>query len=96
MMVFCLWSNFLHRNAEANFKSTKHHTQLLPIKSTDCQLEQPIHVRNPSGASNPIITGDLHRQSPLDDDTDPDVIPNQYGKLEKFEFYIILCYLTNR
>lgn len=75
---------FSHRNAEANLKSTKHHTQL-PLKPSDCQLDPPLHTRHPSGTSKTIVSGDLHRQSPqfmdpLDDDTDPDVIPNQYGK----------------
>lgn len=75
---------FLHRNVEANLKSTKPHTQL-SVKLPDCQLDPPSHTRNPSGATKPVVAGDLHRQSPqfmdpLDDDTDPDVIPNQYGK----------------
>lgn len=84
-----------NRNAEANLKSAKHHTQL-PVMPSDCQLDPPMHRRNPSGTSTPIVAGDSHRLSPQFmadppdiDDTDPDVIPNQHGKSEKFVFYFI-------
>lgn len=77
-----------NRNAEANLKSAKHHTQL-PVMPSDCQLDPPMHRRNPSGTSTPIVAGDSHRLSPQFmadppdiDDTDPDVIPNQHGKFE--------------
>lgn len=84
---------FFHRNAEANFKSTKHHAQL-PVKPSDCQLDLPIHARDPSRTLKPIVADDLHKQSlqfmdPLDDDTDPDVIPNQYGKYRSWNFKIL-------
>lgn len=54
---------------------------------SDCQLDPPMHRRNPSGTSTPIVAGDSHRLSPQFmadppdiDDTDPDVIPNQHGE----------------
>lgn len=82
-----------NRNAEANLKSAKHHTQL-PVMPSDCQLDPPMHRRNPSGTSTPIVAGDSHRLSPQFmadppdiDDTDPDVIPNQHGKSKMFSFY---------
>lgn len=61
---------------------------------SDCQLDPPMHRRNPSGTSTPIVAGDSHRLSPQFmadppdiDDTDPDVIPNQHGKSKSFPFY---------
>ena len=68
-------------------KSAKHHTQL-PVMPSDCQLEPIQHTRAPSGTSTPMGNCiDSRRQSPQFisdapevDDTDPDVIPNQYGK----------------
>lgn len=76
---------------EANLKSAKHHTQLA-VMPTDCQLEpiQHQHTRAPSGTPTPLGNNcDSHHQSshfvgdlpPDIDDTDPDVIPNQYGEL---------------
>lgn len=76
----------MYRNQEENLKSTKH-TQL-PIMPTDCQIDQQHHSTDPNGTAAPLgVCMDSHRQSPQiigeppdGDDTDPDVIPNQYGK----------------
>lgn len=83
-----------NRNAEANLKSAKHHTQL-PVMPSDCQLDQPMHRRNPSGTSTPIVAGDSRRLSPQFmadppdiDDTDPDVIPNQHGKSKEASHFM--------
>lgn len=72
-----------YRNAEPNLKSTKNH-----IKPSDCQLDPP--VRDLSGTFKPNPANDSHRETrpqfmdPLDDDKDPDVIPNQYGEWKTF------------
>lgn len=83
----------VHRNAEANSKSTKHHL----VNSSHCQSQPPLRIRSPNEIIKP---NDLHRQSPqfmdpLDDDTDPDVIPNQYGEFlfKKIDFQH--CYSMN-
>lgn len=55
---------------------------------TDCQLEPTQQTRAPSGTPTPLGNCDAHHQNshfvgeppPDIDDTDPDVIPNQYGK----------------
>ncbi|KAJ6637898.1 Nephrin, partial [Pseudolycoriella hygida] len=85
--VACVVSATVYRrhyskNAEANLKSTKQHTELI-IKTSDCQLDPPLQARSLSGISKSIEAGDIHRRDPkfadpFDDDTDPDVIPNQY------------------
>lgn len=74
-------------------KSAKH-TQL-PVMQSDCQIEQPQHTRTAqpiSGMSSPLvgncgINDSRHlnqliseQEPPEGDETDPDVIPNQYGK----------------
>ena len=55
----------------------------------DCQLQSMSQTaRENGGLSTPLVDGSLMRQSPQlmlgeapdGDDTDPDVIPNQYGK----------------
>jgi len=55
-------------------------------KSMDCQLQSMSQVRE-NGISTPLVDSSLMRQSPQmmgeppdGDDTDPDVIPNQYGE----------------
>lgn len=53
----------------------------LPLKSSDCQLA----MRDLSGTFKTNPAYDLHRERPqfidhLEDDTNPDLIPNQYGK----------------
>lgn len=52
----------------------------------DLQLQSMHHARD-NGISTPLVDSNLLRQSPQIlgeppdvDDTDPDVIPNQYGK----------------
>jgi hypothetical protein len=56
----------------------------------DCQLQSMSQTaRENGGLSTPLVDGSLMRQSPQlilgdapdGDDTDPDVIPNQYGKI---------------
>lgn len=73
------------RHSPTELKSVKH-TQL-SVTPSDCQLELPQHTREQSGTSTPIAASQIIRQSPQiigdppeGDDTDPDVIPNQYGK----------------
>lgn len=58
----------------------------LYAKSMDCQLQPMSHARE-NGTLTPLVDGSVMRQSPLmlgespdGDDTDPDVIPNQYGE----------------
>lgn len=55
-------------------------------KSKDCQL-QPMSQTRENGISTPLVDSSLMRHSPQlmgdptdVDDTDPDVIPNQYGE----------------
>ncbi|KAG4071003.1 hypothetical protein HA402_001440 [Bradysia odoriphaga] len=86
IVLAALYRRHNNKNAEANLKSAKHHTQL-PVMPSDCQLDPPMHRRNPSGTSTPIVVGDSHRLSPQFmadppdiDDTDPDVIPNQHER----------------
>ncbi|KAG4077787.1 hypothetical protein HA402_011216 [Bradysia odoriphaga] len=81
IVLATLYRKYDSKNAEANLKSTKNHIQL-PEKLSDCQLNPP--VRDPSGTLKSNPANDLHRERPqfmeLDDDTDPDVIPNQYER----------------
>jgi hypothetical protein len=55
-------------------------------KSKDCQLQSMSQARE-NGISTPLVDSSLMRHSPQlmgeppdVDDTDPDVIPNQYGE----------------
>lgn len=79
---------------EDNIKSAKH-TQL-PVMAADCQIEtKPLQTRSPTPQLNAISMSNncsmnnndarnhqlISDQEPPDgDETDPDVIPNQYGK----------------
>lgn len=66
---------------------TVKHTQL-SVTPHDCQLEPQQNTRAPSGISTPLAGSQIIRQIPQNssdqpegEDTDPDVIPNQYGEL---------------
>lgn len=83
-----------HRNSVEKLKNAK--TIDMNGKSVDCQLQSmsQVTIRGENGSlSTPLVVdGNLMRQSPqlmmmgngsdaIDgDDTDPDVIPNQYGE----------------
>lgn len=58
----------------------------ISTKSKDCQLQSMSQARE-NGISTPLVDNSLMRHSPQlmgeppdGDDTDPDVIPNQYGE----------------
>lgn len=58
-------------------------------KSKDCQLQSMSQSRD-NGISTPLVDSSLMRHSPQlmgeppdVDDTDPDVIPNQYGECQR-------------
>jgi hypothetical protein len=58
----------------------------ISTKSKDCQLQSMSQARE-NGISTPLVDSSLMRHSPQllgeppdGDDTDPDVIPNQYGE----------------
>ena len=78
----------LNRNNVEKLKNGK--TADISAKSMmDCQLQSMSQTaRENGGLSTPLVDGSLMRQSPQlilgeapdGDDTDPDVIPNQYGK----------------
>ena len=58
----------------------------ISAKSKDCQLQSMSQARE-NGISTPLVDSSIMRHSPQlmgeppdADDTDPDVIPNQYGE----------------
>ena len=82
-----LCNSALFRNSSKKLKSAKNsHISSTPL---DCQLDPSNHQTRDNGLSTPLvdagrgcspqITGD----PPETDDTDPDVIPNQYGKYKR-------------
>lgn len=59
----------------------------MSAKPLDCQLQTMQQTRDPNGISTPLVDSNILRHSsqiagdpPDGDDTDPDVIPNQYGE----------------
>lgn len=74
----------LKRSSVAKLKNGKNPE--MSGKSKDCQL-QPMSQTRENGISTPLVDSSLMRHSPQlmgeppdIDDTDPDVIPNQYGE----------------
>lgn len=72
------------RNSVEKMKNAKHAD--ISAKSKDCQLQSMSQTRE-NGISTPLVDSSLMRHSPQlmgeppdGDDTDPDVIPNQYGE----------------
>ncbi|XP_059613324.1 neural cell adhesion molecule 2 isoform X1 [Phlebotomus argentipes] len=89
-VVFCviiaLYRRNYSKNSAVDLKSAKH-LQLPLTQTVDCQIELPPHARTASATVTPLVGCEaLHSnpqipaEPPDADDTDPDVIPNQYER----------------
>ncbi|GAB0092793.1 uncharacterized protein DMENIID0001_078290 [Sergentomyia squamirostris] len=89
-VVFCviiaLYRRNYSKNTAVDSKSAKH-LQLPVTQTVDCQIELPPHARTASATVTPLVGCEsLHSnpqipaEPPDVDDTDPDVIPNQYER----------------
>ncbi|XP_055678044.1 hemicentin-1-like [Lutzomyia longipalpis] len=89
-VVFCVIIALYRRNyskhSAVDLKSAKH-LQLPVTQTVDCQIELPPHARTGSATVTPLVGCEaLHSnpqipaEPPDVDDTDPDVIPNQYER----------------
>lgn len=91
---------YAYRSSVEKLKNAK--TADISAKSMmDCQLQSmsQTNARENGGISTPLVDGSLMRQSPQlmmsdapdADDTDPDVIPNQYGKCLLLDVCVCVC-----